>query len=324
MFTRRYIIEDHVRNHHASTLYNNSVSSRINFRIKRKIIRLFPLRSYFPSLSSEIFLFLISETILHPICRGSFTLKQFLVNLEWFLRGFEDSFGVRSFASGTFAIDSFKTRIDLLAWTFAHRAYLGRKSDRQLHMMDTLIIESGRGPRWINSIGWWVIDPPAKYPLSNLLINLYRLSRVSFYSPLKTFRDGTMYDPNIHRYEKCLSGSYNVCLFQNKRYIFIVLDRTIPSVQIKQYIYIYTHTKSPISSSLSLLFHLRAWNRKWETFAAIRIVFRSATSHRAIGRVTENIVLGWIPYRLQIAAIRRRSVVRRRFAKAIGSFPSPL
>lgn len=31
------------------------------------------------------------------------------------------------------------------------RAYLDRKSDRQLHMMDTLIIESGRGPRWINS-----------------------------------------------------------------------------------------------------------------------------------------------------------------------------
>lgn len=117
-----------------------------------------------------------SETMLSKVeSRGSMSAR--IVHAETIsgrcrmvfkrIRGF-----IRSFASGTvrLLIPSRLESICSLGRLLTGRAYLDRKSDRQLHMMDTLIIESGRGPRWINSrcarSNPLRFLSPAKYPLS--------------------------------------------------------------------------------------------------------------------------------------------------------------
>lgn len=170
---------------------------------------------------------------------------------------------------------SIPSRLELI-WTFARRAYLGRKSDRQLHMMDTLIIESGRGPRRINS-RYARSNPLGGDPLSlntRRLINLYRSFQ---FSRLKIFRDGRKYA----RYEKCLSPVITFAFLEKN---VISSPYPISSVQIKQYIDI----------ELSLVPFPRVESEMGD---AIRIVFRPATIRRAIGRVTENILGSLIVYK---------------------------
>lgn len=191
-------LEDRARNHR----HERNTSPR-------GLIFLLNERSY--SLSIDLFPFLRDVFFISDTIR---TLKQFLVKSGTVFNRIRleppfDRLGDRC---------SIPSRLELI-WTFARRAYLGRKSDRQLHMMDTLIIESGRGPRRINS-RYARSNPLGGDPLSlntRRLINLYRSFQ---FSRLKIFRDGRKYA----RYEKCLSPVITFAFLENKRYILTVPD----------------------------------------------------------------------------------------------------